>query len=72
MDDGVGSGLLKPRRDARARARFVAMPSGGGFLLYLQLHPPTDLREVLRDYGEEMVLPALELYIEGLMTDPTM
>ncbi len=33
---------------------------------------PTDLRAVLRDYGEDMVLPALELYTEGLMTDSTM
>ena len=29
------------------------------------MHPtPTDLRAVLRDYGEEMILPALELYTE--------
>jgi hypothetical protein len=33
---------------------------------------PTDLRAVLRDYGEDMVLPALEVYTEGLMTDSTM
>ena len=33
---------------------------------------PTDLRAVLRDYGEEMVLPALEIYTDGLMTDSTM
>jgi len=30
------------------------------------------LRAVLRDYGEEMVLPALEIYTEGLLTDSTM
>ncbi len=41
--------------------------------MYLQMHDnPTDLRAVLRDYGEEMVLPALEIYTEGLMTDSTM
>ncbi|MGE2719032.1 TetR family transcriptional regulator [Mycolicibacterium celeriflavum] len=72
LEDGVRSGLLKPSRDPRARARFLAMASGGGFLLYLQLHPSTDLRVTLHDYGEEMVLPALELYTEGLMTDSTM
>ena len=49
------------------------MTNGGGFLLYLQMHDnPTDLRAVLRDYGEDMVLPALELYTEGLMADSTM
>lgn len=72
LDEGVRSGLLKPSRDPRARARFLAMASGGGFLLYLQLHPSADLRLALRDYGEEMILPALEVYSEGLMTDSTM
>ncbi len=33
---------------------------------------PTDLRAVLRDYGEEMMLPTLEIYTEGLMADSTM
>jgi AcrR family transcriptional regulator len=73
MEEGVQSGMLKPSRDPRARAMYLSMSSGGGFLLYLQLHPnPSDLRAVLRDYGEEMVLPALELYTQGLMTDSTM
>jgi hypothetical protein len=49
------------------------MAGGGGFLMYVQMHEnPSDLRAVLRDYGEEMVLPALELYTEGLMVDSTM
>jgi TetR/AcrR family transcriptional regulator, regulator of cefoperazone and chloramphenicol sensitivity len=73
LEEGVRAGTLKPSRDPRARARYLGMASGGGFLLYLQMHDnPTDLRAVLRDYGEEMVLPALELYTEGLMTDSTM
>lgn len=73
MQDGVQSGVLKPSRDPAARAKYLAMASGGGFLLYLQLHAdPTDLRAVLRDYGTDMVLPALELYTQGLMTDSTM
>ncbi|KUI06768.1 MULTISPECIES: TetR/AcrR family transcriptional regulator [Mycobacterium] len=72
-DEGVRSGVLKPSRDPRARARYLGMIGGGGFLLYLQLHDnPTDLRAVLRDYSEDMVLPALELYTEGLMADSTM
>ncbi len=73
MEEGVRSGLIKPSRDPRARAKYLGMSSGGGFLMYLQMHDnPTDLRAVLRDYGEEMVLPALEIYTEGLMTDSTM
>ena len=71
--EGVASGILKPSRDPRARARFLAMAGGGGFLLYLQMHEdPADLKAVLRDYGEEMVLPALEIYTHGLMADSTM
>jgi TetR/AcrR family transcriptional regulator, regulator of cefoperazone and chloramphenicol sensitivity len=73
MEEGVRAGTLKPSRDPRARARYLGMSSGGSLLLYLQMHDnPTDLRAVLRDYGEEMVLPALELYTEGLMADSTM
>jgi TetR/AcrR family transcriptional regulator, regulator of cefoperazone and chloramphenicol sensitivity len=73
LDDGVRTGLLKPSRDPRARARYLSITGGGGFLLYLQMHEtPTDLRAVLRDYAREMVLPALEIYTDGLMVDSTM
>ncbi|MDT5162435.1 MAG: hypothetical protein QOC90_2745, partial [Mycobacterium sp.] len=73
LQEGVDNGLLKPSRDPRARAKYLGLTGGGGFFLYLQMHDnPTDLRAVLRDYAEEMVLPALEIYSEGLMTDSTM
>jgi AcrR family transcriptional regulator len=73
MDEGVQAGTIKPSRDPHARARYLAMTGGGGFLLYLQLHEtPTDLRAVLRDYSRDMVLPALEVFTEGLMADRTM
>ena len=73
LDDGVRAGTIKPSDDPKARARFLGMLSGGGFLLYLQLHDnPTDIRAVLRDYAEDMVLAALELYTRGLLTDSTM
>lgn len=71
--EGVRAGTIKPSRDPHARARYLAITSGGGLLLYLQMHDsPTDLRAVLRDYASEMVLPALEIYTEGLMADRTM
>jgi hypothetical protein len=73
LDEGVRAGTVKPSRDPQARAKYLAMTSGGGFLLYLQLHEtPADLRAVLRDYAKDMTLPALEVYTEGLMTDRTM
>ncbi|ORA23203.1 TetR/AcrR family transcriptional regulator [Mycobacterium aquaticum] len=73
LEDGVRTGVLKPSRDPKARARYLAICGGGAFLLYIQMHDnPTDLRTVLHDYGEDMVLPALELYTNGLMADSTM
>ena len=73
MEDGVRAGTIKPSRDPQARARYLAITGGGGFLLYIQMHEtPTDLRAVLRDYSRDMILPALEVYTEGLMTDRTM
>ncbi|MGD1253020.1 TetR family transcriptional regulator [Mycobacterium seoulense] len=73
LDEGVRAGTIKPSRDPRARARYLGITGGGGFLLYLQMHDtPTDIRAVLRDYAREMVLPALEIYTEGLLVDRTM
>ncbi|WP_375488224.1 TetR family transcriptional regulator [uncultured Mycobacterium sp.] len=73
LDEGVRSGTLRPSRDPKSRAKYLAITGGGGFLLYLQMHEtPTDLRAVLRDYARDMVLPALEVYSEGLMADRTM
>jgi AcrR family transcriptional regulator len=73
IEEGVRAGMIKPSRDPRARAKFLGITGGGGFLLYLQLHDnPTDLRAVLHDYAEDMMLPTLEVYTEGLMADSTM
>ncbi|OBI99373.1 TetR/AcrR family transcriptional regulator [Mycobacterium asiaticum] len=73
MAEGVAAGTIKPSRDPQARSRYLAITGGGGFLLYLQMHEtPTDVRAVLRDYARDMVLPALEIYSEGLLTDRTM
>ncbi|HEU0190796.1 MAG TPA: TetR family transcriptional regulator [Mycobacterium sp.] len=73
LAEGVRAGTIKPSHDPKARAKYLAITGGGGFLLYLQMHEsPTDLRAVLRDYAKDMTLPALEIYTEGLMTDSTM
>lgn len=73
MEEGVRAGTIKPSRDPKARAKYLGVTGGGGFLLYLQMHDtPTDLRAVLRDYARDMILPALEIYTEGLMVDRTM
>jgi AcrR family transcriptional regulator len=73
LEEGVRAGTLKPSRDPRSRARYLAITGGGGFLMYLQMHnTPTDLRAVLRDYTCDMLLPSLEVYTDGLMADSTM
>ncbi|TPG32707.1 TetR/AcrR family transcriptional regulator [Mycolicibacterium hodleri] len=73
LEDAVGTGTVKPSRDPKARARFLATSVGGGFLLYLRMHQtPEDMREVLRDYARDMIIPAVELYTQGLMADDTM
>lgn len=73
LADGVQAGTIKPSHDPAARAKYLGLVNGGGFLLYLQMHEnPTDLRAVLRDYSHEMVLASLEIFTEGLMADSTM
>jgi AcrR family transcriptional regulator len=73
IEEGVKAGTIKPSRDPKARARFLAINNGGGLLLYLQMHDdPTNLRAVLHDYAQDMLLPSLEIYTHGLMTDSTM
>ncbi|MGV0849856.1 TetR family transcriptional regulator [Mycolicibacterium phlei] len=73
MEEAVSSGSLKPSRDPRARAMFLVLNNAGGFLLYRHRHPtPDDMAAVLRDYAREMIPPALELYAQGLLSDPAM
>jgi AcrR family transcriptional regulator len=73
MEEGVRAGTIKPSRDPKARAQYIGITGGGALLLYIQMHDtPTDLRAVLRDYARDMILPALEIYTEGLMVDRTM
>ena len=62
LEDAVRAGTIKPSRDPKARARFLGMSGGGGFVLYMHMHDnPTDMEAVLRDCSKDMILPALEL-----------
>lgn len=76
LEAGVASGTLRKPRDAKAMARYLATANGGGMLLFLQTHTPpdgvVDYRRALRDYADQMMLPALEIYTEGLLADPSM
>ncbi|MCE5292058.1 MAG: TetR family transcriptional regulator [Nocardiaceae bacterium] len=73
MQEGVDTGLIRPSRDPKARARYLALIGGGGLMLYLQLKAaegPIDYRQALQDYTREVMGPSLEIYTEGLITDP--
>lgn len=66
------AGRVRESRDPAARAQFLAYSGVGAFLVYLRRHAPlgSDLGEALRAYSQEITLPALELYSEGLLTTP--
>lgn len=70
LDGGVRDGRFTPSRDPAARARFLTRQNVGGLLLYVQMAgPDVDFREALTALGAEIMLPALELYTDGLFTD---
>ncbi|MGV9665086.1 TetR family transcriptional regulator [Nocardia niigatensis] len=73
---GIAGGSIKPLRDVRATARYVATNNGGGMMMFLQLYAaeqpgPIDFRKALREYADRMMLPALEIYTHGMLTDST-
>ncbi|GAA4477342.1 transcriptional regulator RaaS [Rhodococcus olei] len=75
LSDGVAAGTLRPSRDPAARARYLAMQSLGSTLLFLQMRGerggPVDWGRAIRELTDGIMLPALELYTEGLFTDST-
>lgn len=70
--EGVEAGLVRPSRDPEARARYLVTSSLGGILLQLALHPQRELADVgptVRKIVDEITLPTLELYTEGVLAD---
>ncbi|MEV3901484.1 TetR/AcrR family transcriptional regulator [Mycobacterium sp. NPDC050551] len=73
LEAAVRAGTVKSSHDTSGRARLVVMFGAGGFLLYRRMHQsPDDMGAVLRDYARDLVMPALEMYTYGLMTDDNM
>lgn len=76
LEVGVANGTMRKPRDPKAMARYLALVNGGGMLLFLQLHThggdPVDYRKALREYADEVLLPAVEVYTRGLLTDSSM
>jgi AcrR family transcriptional regulator len=70
LADGVQMGTVEFCHAAEERAKFLSINNAGGFLLYRRLHPtPRDIGAVLRDYGREMLTPAMDIYTNGLVSD---
>jgi AcrR family transcriptional regulator len=74
LAEAVAAGRMKPSRDPAARASFLVDVGMGAVLTFVVRHPPMDgdYRTTLRRYAEVNSLPALELYTEGLLTDPSL
>lgn len=76
LEAGIASGAVRRPRDLKSMSRYLATVNGGGMLLFIQLRAGTsgaiDYRQALREYGDQMLLPAVEIYTEGLLPDSTM
>jgi len=73
LDRAVSRGLIVPSRNEPARARFLVLQSLGALVLHFALNPPRDPEDfatVMQEYYAQVALPTLELYSEGLFTDP--
>jgi len=76
LAEGEAAGTVRPSRDPEARARWMAESALGALLLQAPaLEEHMDLAELprwLRAYAMRVLLPALELYTEPLLTDASM
>lgn len=73
--EAVAAGTMRPSRDEKARARYLTVQGLGALLLDMTLNPPadpTDVVAMLHGYRDRMMLPTVELFTHGLMTDNTM
>ncbi len=75
MRDGVAAGNLRPSRDEELRVSFVLSVSVG-WMVQAVLSSGRDLGELDSQFWHQtfhsMMLPALEMYTEGLLTDRSM
>ncbi|WP_330254651.1 TetR family transcriptional regulator [Nocardia sp. NBC_00565] len=72
---GVEAGTIKPSRDPAARAKYLTTVNVGATVMYFTLlqqrGEKLDYRKLVREMTEEFALPAVELYTQGFLTDPT-
>ena len=74
LAEGERAGTIRPSRDPAARARYAVSMALGSLMLHTTMRPQDadqDPSTVLHEWIDAYMLPALELYTEGLMTDRT-
>ncbi|WP_235856772.1 TetR/AcrR family transcriptional regulator [Occultella glacieicola] len=73
LEAGVADGSIRPSLAPRARARYIVESSLGALLLRMPAARDRldldALADVLQAYTEEVTVPTLELYTEGLLVD---
>ncbi|MFC9898334.1 TetR family transcriptional regulator [Nocardia sp. NPDC127579] len=76
LQAGVDAGTIKPSRDHAARARYLMLINLGATMLWIQLHEARgekiDFGKAMRELTDVLTPPALEMYTQGLLTDPTL
>ncbi|MFY1669709.1 TetR family transcriptional regulator [Plantactinospora sp. WMMB334] len=73
---GEAAGVIQPSRDRAARTRYLTYQAVGGMVLWFTTHEavlePGPFQKLFRQYVEEITLPALELFTQGLFIDRSM
>jgi AcrR family transcriptional regulator len=73
---GEAGGVIRPSRDRAARTRYLSYQATGSMLLWFTLHgadaEPDEFPQMFRRYIDDLALPALELFTEGLLVDRSM
>jgi AcrR family transcriptional regulator len=75
MAEGVAAGLVRPSRDEDARVRYLTYQTMGALLVQFVTAPHATPEEFVGSVGageQEIVLPMLELFTEGLLADRQM
>jgi AcrR family transcriptional regulator len=75
MAEGVASGLVRPSRDEEARLRYLTYQTMGALVVQFVTMPgatPEEFMASLRTAPQDSILPVLELFTEGLLTERRM
>lgn len=75
MAESVASGLVRPSRDEEARLRYLTYQSMGAMLVQFLMSPgltPDEFVTAVQAGRQGQILPALELFTEGLLADRRM